>query len=523
MYAGNLGPAQALDVVLRGARRLLDEGVDVQIDFYGAGSEEARLIALAKELGLSNVAFKGRVTQAEVFRAAAGAAAQIVHLTPSPFFSMTVPSKLASCLAAGRPVLAGLSGESLEIAKESGGALPFDAGSPDDFKHAVGELLAMSPQEREEMGARGRRYFEENLHPDALLSRYSQYTAELLAGEGDGVNRNVDGSHLPKKLQINTCPVCGSEARSPWLDALGFELVRCLGCGHRYSTEVLSEADLAGTYYAEPDADIAARSLAAKRARFREYEAMIARSRSVPGRVLDVGCNAGELLDLFRDAGWSVAGVEASPGPAAYARQKLGAPIWQGSAEDVIPEGETFDLITMTHVLEHVKRPGALLDRLRRALRPGGAILIEVPNADDALLDLFGGYYRPLCPGDHVSFFDEPSLRRLLGERGFSVASMASPAHARDLVYSSALSAVDFTRDLVKRAARPRPRATHSEIGGVMAQTRYRGRFRAPLRRALDRLVEGVDPILFPLTRAALGSTRGPVLIALAHPSIFQA
>ena len=523
MYAGNLGPAQALDVVLRGARRLLDEGFEVQIDFYGAGSEEAQLIALAKDLGLSNVAFKGRVSQAEVFRAAAAAAAQIVHLTPSPFFSMTVPSKLASCLASGRPVLAGLSGESLAIAKETGGALPFDAGSPEDFKRAVCELLAMSPQDREAMGARGRRYFEENLHPEALLSRYVQYTAELLGGERGSTD--AEGAHLPKKISINSCPVCGSEARSPWLKALGFDLVRCLGCGHRYSAEVLSEADLAGTYYAEPDADIAARSLAAKRARFREYEAMIARSRPEPGRVLDVGCNAGELLELFRDAGWSVAGVEASPGPAAYARKKLGAPIWQGSAEDVIPEGETFDLITMTHVLEHVKRPGALLDRLRRALRPGGAILIEVPNADDALLDLFGGYYRPLCPGDHVSFFDEPSLRRLLGERGFSVTSMASPAHARDLVYSSALSAVDFARSLVKRAARPQARATDSETGGVMAQTRYRGRFRAPLRRVLDQLVETVDPLFFPLARAALGSARGPVLIALAKapPPIFQA
>lgn len=505
MYAGNLGPAQALDVVLEGARRLLDEGVNIKIDFYGAGSEEARLWALAKDLGLSNVAFKGRVSQDEVFRASAGATAQIVHLTPSPFFSMTVPSKLASCLAAGRPVLAGLPGESLEIARESGGAIVFDPGNAEDFKRAVIELLAMSKKEREAMGARGRRYFEENMHPDALLSRYVRYSDEILSGGEAGE------VPAPGRDKIEFCPVCGGSSRTPWLHSLGFDLVRCLGCGHRYSAEVLSEADLAGTYYAEPDADIAARSLAAKRARFREYEAIIGPDFSKRGRVLDVGCNAGELLELFREAGWSVAGVEASPGPAEYARNKLHAPVWQGPAEGAIPEGETFDLITMTHVLEHVRRPGELLNRLRRALRPGGAILIEVPNAGDALIGLFRGYYRPLCPGDHVSFFDEGSLRRLLEKSGFSMISMASPAHARDLVYSSALSAVDFTRSIARRG---------SSQGGVMTQTRYRGRFRAPLRRALDRLVEGVDPFVFPLARAALGAARGPVLIALARAVI---
>lgn len=517
LYAGNLGPAQALDVVLRGAQKLAAEGVEAVFDFYGAGSEEARLRELARELGLTNtISFRGRVSQEEVFRASAGAAAQIVHLTPSPFFAMTVPSKLASCLAAGRPVLAGVPGESREIALESGGAAVFEAGSAEDFARAVRELLSLSAEERAAMGARGRRYFEENLHPEALLARYLRYTEELVESENaaQAAGAAEGGS---RTIKIQSCPVCGGEARSHWLFALGFELVRCLGCGHRYSAEVLSEADLAGAYYDEPDADIAARSMAAKRARFQEYAAILGQSFENPGRVLDVGCNAGELLELFRELGWSVAGVEASPGPAAYAHKKLGAPVWQGSAENVIPEGEFFDLITMTHVLEHVKRPGALLDRLRRALRSGGAILIEVPNADDALLQAFGGYYRPLCPGDHVSFFDEASLRRLLSDHGFFVMGpAASPAHARDLVYSSALSAADFARALVRRARGAGARGGEGAGGGVMAQTRYRGRFRAPLRRALDRLVEGADPIVFPLARAALGKSRGPVLIALA-------
>lgn len=302
------------------------------------------------------------------------------------------------------------------------------------------------------------------------------------------------------------------------MNSLGFDLVRCGACGHRYAAEIFSEADLAGDYYDEPDADIAARSLAAKRERLGEYEEMIAGLFSRPGRVLDVGCNAGELLGLFKEIGWTVAGAEASPGPAAFARARLNAPVWEGDAETSIPEDERFDLITMTHVLEHMPRPGALLDRLRRALRPGGALLIEVPNADDALIRLWRGYYRPLCPGDHVSFFDERSLSRLLDEHGFAVRATCSPTHARDVVYGSALSAADFLRVNVKKRGEARGSSEAGRGQGVMEQTRYRGRLRAPIRAVVDRFVAAIDPLVVTAARARGPRNEGPVLIVVATP-----
>jgi glycosyltransferase involved in cell wall biosynthesis len=182
VYAGNLGPAQALDVILKGAAILRDQGVDIAIDMFGAGSEEASLRALAADLKLDRVRFPGRVSPEEAFRVSSEATAQIVHLTPSPLFLMTVPSKLAFCLAAGKPVLAGLAGEALDVARESGGAIAFQPGEPADFARAARELLTLPSAERAAMGERGRTYFEERLHPDALCARYSQFTAELLAG-----------------------------------------------------------------------------------------------------------------------------------------------------------------------------------------------------------------------------------------------------------------------------------------------------------------------------------------------------
>jgi SAM-dependent methyltransferase len=176
----------------------------------------------------------------------------------------------------------------------------------------------------------------------------------------------------------------------------------------------------------------------------------------------------------------------------------------------VLPDAERFDLVTLTHVLEHLLNPISVLERLRHALADG-VLLVEVPNADDRLLKAWGGRYRPLCPGDHVSFFSESSLTTLLSAAGFDVVEMRSPTHARDLVYPSLLSTVDA----LQRSATPSGTAQRSEHG-VLSSARYRGRLRVPLRRAVDLLCEKVDPLVVSLFS---DTTRtGPVLVATARP-----
>lgn len=310
------------------------------------------------------------------------------------------------------------------------------------------------------------------------------------------------------RVAVPGCPVCGDKWDYPWILAAGFPLVFCMGgCGHRYSKEVLGEEALAGTYYNEDEATLEARgNMASKRARFTEYEAILGGLR--PGlRVLDVGCNTGELLSLFKEKGCEVAGVEVSPGPARLARKRLGAQVWEGRVEDVLPAGETFDVVALAHVLEHIHQPVALLERLKSALRPGGKLLVEVPNAEDLGVHVWGGRYRSLCPGDHVSFFTEKSLDGALQRAGLHVQAKASPTHARDIFYTWLLSAVDVARQ----------RRTQ-DVDGVMHKARYRGGLRRPLRAAIDAVVPMLDPLV------AYGMARlppyaqglGTVLIAVA-------
>lgn len=183
VYAGNLGPAQGLEALLEGALLLQNEKIGVQFDFYGTGSREAFLKARIAELNLKNVALKGRVSQAQALKLSQEATAQLVHLLPSPLFAMTVPSKLAFCLAMGRPLLLGAPGETAEIARESGGAIVFCPGDAQDFARALKQLLAMSEEQRNAMGAKARLYFETHLNPSVLAEQYVELTKALLDGE----------------------------------------------------------------------------------------------------------------------------------------------------------------------------------------------------------------------------------------------------------------------------------------------------------------------------------------------------
>jgi colanic acid biosynthesis glycosyl transferase WcaI len=174
VYAGNLGPAQALECVVEAAALLRRAGVTVEFDVYGTGSSENELRDLATRTGATNVRFHGRVSAAQAFAASRHALAQIVSLRQTPSFDMTVPSKLFTAMAAGSPILAGLRGESLDIAMASGGAVSYESDNPESLVRAIRSLLAMPTEQRQRMSdalqARHRLHYDRR----ALIGRYRQ-------------------------------------------------------------------------------------------------------------------------------------------------------------------------------------------------------------------------------------------------------------------------------------------------------------------------------------------------------------
>ena len=99
-------------------------------------------------------------------------------------------------------------------------------------------------------------------------------------------------------------------------------------------------------------------------------------------RMLDVGSGGGELLyPLTHLAGASAEGLEPNRGYAQHAREQRGMPLHEGFLREDAPVSGGYDLITVHHVLEHLDDPLATMRLLHRWLRPGGHLVVEVPNS----------------------------------------------------------------------------------------------------------------------------------------------
>lgn len=151
-----------------------------------------------------------------------------------------------------------------------------------------------------------------------------------------------------------------------------------------------------------------------------------ARRLLAPGsRVLDVGCASGGLLALLRPVAGHLAGLELSP-TAAQAAAQIGDHVVCGALEDPqLPfERDSFDLVVLADVLEHLPDPAAGLARAAAWCRPGGAVLVSVPNVAhwQARLTLLRGRWPQHASGtfdaSHLRWFTRDSLRSLLTGAG---------------------------------------------------------------------------------------------------------
>jgi GT2 family glycosyltransferase/glycosyltransferase involved in cell wall biosynthesis len=181
VYAGNLGPAQSLETVIRAAAIAERDGLPIVFDLYGSGNAEAALRQAAERLAVTSVNFRGQVSPQTAFEVSSRAFAQIVSLQPSPLFAMTVPSKVAFCCSAGAPILYGLQGEAAGIVAEAGGGVAFDPADPHTLVTAIKDLLARSDEDRKAMRGALRAYYERHLAKPKLLARYEEIFLDLMS------------------------------------------------------------------------------------------------------------------------------------------------------------------------------------------------------------------------------------------------------------------------------------------------------------------------------------------------------
>jgi glycosyltransferase involved in cell wall biosynthesis len=174
LFAGNIGSAQAVEVVLEAATILRDVE-DIRFVMVGDGSRRGWLMQEAEQRGLNNLVFAGRYSVEAMPALLAKAGALLVTLADTEIFRLTIPSKIQAYLAAGRPIIACLNGVGAEIVAEAGAGLATPAEDASALADAVKVLYKMPEGERLEMGSRGRAYYEEHFSHDKLVNELIGY------------------------------------------------------------------------------------------------------------------------------------------------------------------------------------------------------------------------------------------------------------------------------------------------------------------------------------------------------------
>lgn len=139
------------------------------------------------------------------------------------------------------------------------------------------------------------------------------------------------------------------------------------------------------------------------------------------GKVLDVGCGAGGNLKTLQDQGWNPSGIEISEVAAAHARELTTGNIHTGTLESAPFAAKSFDLVLMSHSLEHLPSPVDALKRIHRLLKDDGLLVVSVPNVNSLEFKVFGPWWFPLDPPRHFYHFGKDSLSRAAAQAGFRV------------------------------------------------------------------------------------------------------
>jgi SAM-dependent methyltransferase len=252
-----------------------------------------------------------------------------------------------------------------------------------------------------------------------------------------------------------------AEAFAPSLHETGRhgDLLACVECG-TIQQPLLPAGDELHDLYRDMSDDAYLGEEAGRRATARHLLDLIA-AQVGSGRLLDVGCGHGLLLDEARTRGYETVGLELSRSAARHAREELGLDVREAPLED-FADDDGFDVVVLADVLEHLDDPVAAVDRCAGLLRPGGVLCVVTPDPSSATARIAGRRWWGFVPA-HACLLPRATLRELLAARGLVIST--------DVALVRSFSARRWASGLAERL----------------------GPARAPLERVADALPDGAS------------------------------
>jgi SAM-dependent methyltransferase len=179
-----------------------------------------------------------------------------------------------------------------------------------------------------------------------------------------------------------------------------------------------------------------------------------------PGHLLDVGCGDGTFLNLMRQRGWTVAGIDFDPKAIASARHKYGLELKQGDLRSAAFPANQFDAVTMSHVVEHLPDPVSVLQEIRRILKPGGQLVMTTPNTAGIGHQKFGANWFGIDAPRHLHLFNRSALSQVVARAGLKVTWAGSSSANADVFIGASYTIQENNRH--RMGHQPPPNVTRT-------------------------------------------------------------
>ena len=263
----------------------------------------------------------------------------------------------------------------------------------------------------------------------------------------------LNTARLNKDTFRDRCPACKSNQVAdiwPTCRIPGTKMILwCGSCGFGWQHPLPSRSDIRYYYHCFPTYNIHGKS--EKEIGFKRRIQRLIKLNPTRGRLLDIGAGLGVFLKLAIQNGWQATGIEPQPSAADYCQKHLGIKPHVGFIEDVKLNPQSFDVVTIWDVWEHVHAPIAFIDRCIDLLAPNGILALSIPNASGYPAQIFKGHWRYVM-FTHLSYFTLPYVHRIMSERRMRFQWADHTVKAQSLLQGlAALLPINFNTEQVLR------------------------------------------------------------------------
>jgi len=235
---------------------------------------------------------------------------------------------------------------------------------------------------------------------------------------------------------LTICPNCQSTELKPFLECIDytvsknkFIIVQCSSCGFRFTNPRPEEAE-SGKYYQSEEyishSDTRkglinnlyhyARKFTLKK----KLKLITSVSKKQQGNLLDLGCGTGAFLNICKENGWKVQGIEPSAEARDVAKKNHGLDLNNINTWEKFPDN-SLDVITAWHVLEHVYKLEEEVKQVKRTLTSDGTFVVALPNCSSADAQFYGQYWAAYDLPRHIWHFTPADVKRFFEKQGFTL------------------------------------------------------------------------------------------------------